>query len=153
MEALEEMKEALDDSENESDLEVEDEDDESGSEDDLGSDLGEEESDMEASDGQESEEETSLADPGSIVWVLWGRRWYPAQVVLMLDVPDSIRNSLRKDDGKSAVVKFYGENTFGRVDVKKIEELGHSNLDLKRSRFPGILEKYHLALYDLKHKN
>ena len=144
------MKEALDDSENESDLEVED--DESGSEDDLGSDLGEEDSDMEESEDQESEVESSLTDPGSIVWVLWGRRWYPAQVVLMLDVPDLIRNSLRKDDGKSAVFKFYGENTFGRVDVKKIEELNHSNLDMKRSRFPGILEKYHLALYDLKHK-
>ena len=107
------MKEALDDSENESDLEVEDEDDESGSEDDLGSDLGEEDSEMEESEDQESEVESSLTDPGSIVWVLWGRRWYPAQVVLMLDVPDSIRNSLRKDDGKSAVVKFIEKTILG----------------------------------------
>ena len=113
MEALEEMKGLLDDSENESDLEVEDEDDESGSEDDLGSDLGEEDSDMEESEDQESEEESSLTDLGSIVWVLWGRRWYPAQAVLMLDVPDSIRNSHRKNDGKSAVVKFIERTILG----------------------------------------
>ena len=72
-------------------------------------------------------------------------------MVLLMDVPDSIKTSLRKDDGRSVVVKFYEENTYGRVDVKKIEELGQSILDLKRSRFPGILQKYHLALADLKY--
>ena len=134
-----------DESEDESEAEIED--DESDSEDDLGSDIGDEETDME-----ESEEEASLSDPGSIVWVLWGRRWYPARVVLLVDVPEFLRNSLRKDDGKSVLVRFYEENTYSRVDVKKIEELGQSNLDLKRCKFQGILEKYQLALADLKYK-
>ena len=110
--------------------------------------LGEEDSDGE---NMEEEEGVSLTDPGTVVWVLWGRRWYPAKVVNLVDIPDSVRTSLRKDDGKSSVVKFYEEDTFARIDAKKIEELGHSSIDLKRSRFPGILQKYHLALSDLKY--
>ena len=36
--------------------------------------------------------------------------------------------------------------------IEKIfEELGQTNLDLKRSRFHGILEKYQVALADLKY--
>ena len=109
--------------------------------------LGEEDSDGEIME----EEAVNLTNPGTVVWVLWGRRWYPAKVVDLMDVPDSLRISIRRDDGKSSVVKFYEEETFARVDVKKIEELGNSNIDLKRSRFPGILQKYHLALSDLKY--
>ena len=90
---------------------------------------------MEEEDGEE--EVVKLTDPGT--------------VVDLIGVPDSLGTSIRRDDGKSSVVKFYEEETFARVDVKKIEELGHSNIDLKRSRFPGILQKYHWDLSDLKY--
>ena len=60
--AVDELRELLDEDDSEDDLEIED--DESESEDDCGSDLGDEESDVDA-----SEEEVSLSDPGSIVWV------------------------------------------------------------------------------------
>ena len=50
------------------------------------------------------------------------------------------------------IVKFYGDNDFSRVDVRKVTVLGQSNLDLKWSRFSGVLEKYNLALADLKYK-
>ena len=96
--------------------------------------------------------ELSLTDPGSIVWVCWRSKWYPAKVVLLAEVPESIRNSLRKDTGRTVVVRFYGDDDFGRVDVKKIDQLGCSNLDLRRSRFPGIILKYNLALADLKYR-
>ena len=67
----------------------------------------------------------------------------------MADVPEPIRSSLRRDSGKSVVVMFYGDEDYGRIDVKKIDQLGVTNLDLKRSRFPGIILKYNLALGDL----
>ena len=97
------------------------------------------------------EEEASITDPGSVVWALWGRKRYPAKVVLAAELPDLVRASLRKDDGKSAVVMFYGDNDYSRVDKKKLTELGVSNMDLKWGRFPGIIEKYNLALADLKY--
>ena len=93
-----------------------------------------------------------LTDPGSIVWVCWGSRWYPAKVVLLAEVPESVRSSLRKDSVRSVVVKFYGDEDFGRVDIKKVEELGMTNLDLRRSRTPGVMLKYNLALADLKYR-
>ena len=68
-------------------------------------------------------------------------------------MPAGIHGSLRKDDGKSMVVKFYGDNDFSRVDVRKVTVLGQSNLDLKWSRFAGVLEKYNLALADVKYNN
>ena len=103
-------------------------------------------------ESEESEEEQSLSDPGSIVWVLWGGRRYPAKVILMSDVPEGLSGSLRKDDGKSVVVQFYGDNDYSRVDFRKMTELGQSNLDLKWSRFSGVMEKYNLALAGLKYK-
>ena len=83
---------------------------------------------------------------------MWGRRRYPAKVILINDVPEGLRDSFRKDKGRTVIVQFYGDNDFSRVDVKKISELGQTSLDLKWSRFPGILEKYNLALVDLKYK-
>ena len=124
------------------------EDNASESEDDQASSSGEEE----AVEDDEEVDELSVTDPGSIVWVCWGSKWYPAKVVLLAEVPESIRNSLRKDTGRSVVVRFYGDDDFGRVDVKKIDQLGYSNLDLRRSRFPGIMLKYNLALADLKYR-
>ena len=91
---------------NEEDLEVEDP--ESDSEDDAGSGAGESDSKSE----EESEEEVSITDPGSVVWALWGRKRYPAKVVLAAELPDLVRAPLRKDDGKSAVVMFYGDNDY-----------------------------------------
>ena len=135
-----------DESDDESGLdsdELEDNDSDSG--DDLASDNtgGEEDSD------EDSEDDVRVTDPGSIVWVCWGSRWYPAKVVLLADVPEPIRSSLRRDSGKSVVVMFYGDDDYGRIDVKKIDQLGATNLDLKRSRFPGIILKYNLASGDL----
>ena len=50
------------------------------------------------------------------------------------------------------IVQFFGEFDYGRVDMKKVTELGQSNQDLRWSRFPGIMEKYNLALADMKFK-
>ena len=150
--SLEEVKAALDSQQDaaeesdDTDLEVEDE--ESESEDDVGSDVQDEESEKD-----ESEDEASRSSPGSVVWVLWGRRWYPAVIVSVSEVPNDILNKLRREDGRSVVVRFYGEDTYSRVDIKNIDELGSTALDLKRSRFTGIIEKYHLALADLKYKD
>ena len=121
-------------------------DSDSGSEDDVWSDSGEEESEEE-----EDDNEPDLSDPGSFVWVLWGGRRYPAKVVLMAEVPADLRKSLRKDDGKSVVVKFYGDDDFSRVDLRKVTVLGQTNLDLRWSRFSGVLEKYNVALADLRY--
>ena len=65
--------------------------------------------------------EVGLTDPGSIVWVCWGSRWYPAKVILLADVPEGIRNSLSRDTGRSVVVRFYGDEDYGRVDAKKMD--------------------------------
>ena len=127
--------------------------------DELDDNASESEDDQASSSGEEDEEESdedstevSMTDPGSIVWECWGSRWYPAKVVLLAEVPEAIRNSLRRDTGRSAVVKFYGDDDYGRVDIKKIDQLGVSNLDLKRSRFPGVMLKYNMALADLKYR-
>ena len=137
----------LDEGEEGSESEEEFVDGDSESEDDIGSEMGEKQTEEE-----ESEDEQSLSDPGSIVWVLWGGRRYPAKVILMSDVPEGLRASMRKDDGRSVIVKFYGDNDFSRVDLRKVTELGQNIIDLKWSRFTGILEKYNLALADLKYK-
>ena len=50
------------------------------------------------------------------------------------------------------MVRFYGDDDHGRVDVRKLDHLGMTNLDLRRSRFPGIMLKYNLALADLKYR-
>ena len=67
-----------------------------------------------------AEEEVSITDPGMVVWALWGRKRYPAKVVLAAELPDLVRASLRKDDGKSAVVMFYGDNDYSQVNKKKL---------------------------------
>ena len=41
----------------------------------------------------------------------------------MTDVPDDVRKYLRKEDGKSIIVKFYGDEDFARVDVRKVSVL------------------------------
>ena len=156
---LERSNEKDDDMEESEDDDVEDlqdeaseiEDNASDSEDDQASSGGEEVSEGQVSD-EEVSDEVGLTDPGSIVWVCWGSRWYPAKVILLADVPEGIRNSLRRDTGRSVVVRFYGDEDYGRVDAKKIDRLGVSNVDLRRSRFPGIMLKYNLALADLKYK-
>ena len=128
------------------DIEGEYEGDDSDTEDDAGSDSGEE-------DEQSSSEsdDASFTDPGSIVWVLWGGRRYPAKVILLSEVPEELRRSLRKEDGKSVIVRFYGDDDYARVDSKKISELGQSTSDLRWSRFSGVLEKYNQALADVQY--
>ena len=86
------------------------------------------------------------------MWVCWGSRWYPAKVVLLAEVPEPVRTSLKKDSGRSFVVKFFGDDDYSRVDIGKIEELGMTSTDLRRSRTPGLLFKYNLALADLKYR-
>ena len=86
------------------------------------------------------------------MWVLWGGRRYPAKVVLVTDVPDDVRKYLRKEDGKSIIVKFYGDEDFARVDVRKASVLGPTTVDLRWSRFSGVLEKYNLALAELQYE-
>ena len=76
--------------------------------------------------------------------------WYPAKVVLLSDVPPGVQAGLRKDDGKSVIVQFYGDLDYSRVGIKKLTELGQSNQDLRWSRFPDILEKCNLTLAGIK---
>ena len=73
-------------------------------------------------------------------------------MALVTDVPDDVRKYLRKDDGKSIICMFYGDEDFARVDVRKVSVLGQTNMDLRWSRFSGVLEKYILALADLQYE-
>ena len=127
------------------------EDNASESEDDQASSSGDEEDGSEENEVDE-DDTVKLTEPGSIVCVCWGSRWYPAKVVLLTEVPEGIRNSLRRATGRSAVVKFYGDDDYGRVDIKNLDQLGVSNIDPRRSRNPGIMLKYNLALADLKYR-
>ena len=115
------------DSEDEIEAEFEESDAESG--DDVASNANVE--DDENSGGSDHEEEQSWCDPGSVVWVLWGRRRYPAKVVLLPDLPTDIRANLRKDDGKSLIVQFFGDLDFSRVNLAKLTELGQTSQDLR----------------------
>ena len=135
-----------DDSEEE--LEAHFEESDAESEDDAASEAPEENS-----GSTSDEEENSLSDPCSVVWVLWGRRRYPAKVVHLPGLPPDVRAGLRRDYEKSAVVQFYGDLDFSRVAVNKVTELGQSNKDLRWSRFPGIMEKYNLALAHIRFKS
>ena len=63
---------------------------------------------------------------------------YPGKVVLLTDLPPDVSAGLRKDDGKSLIVQFYGDLDYASVDEKKVTELGQSKQDLRWSRFPGI---------------
>ena len=74
--------------------------DESDTEDDAGSDTTNDDE-----DSSSGSDETSFT--GSLV--LWGGRRYPAKVALVTDVPDDVRKYLRKEDGKSIIVKAYGD--------------------------------------------
>ena len=134
----------IEDSGGESELE----DNASESKDDLASDSSEHGEDS----GDSEDEEVDLTDPGSVVWVCWGSQWYPAKFVLLAEVPECLKNSLRKASGRSVVVKFFGDEDFARVDIRKIDELGMTNLDLRRSRTPGVMLKYNMALADIKYK-
>ena len=126
-----------------------------GSEDGAGSDL-EEDEEPDQVDGEQSGDEDILEEDnqqthtshGSVVWVLWGGRRYPAKVVSLAEVPETLKGKIRKDDGKSVVVKFYGDDDYSRVAVEKVMKLGQTDLDVKWSRLPGVLRKYELALED-----
>ena len=149
---LQQRRNALDEEESEEDSDGKDtevEDNASETEDDLASDDG---SDEDKNGAAGSEEDEDISEPGSIVWVCWGSRWYPAKVVLLAEVPEPVRRSLKKDTGRSVVVKFFGDNDYSMVDIGKIEELGMTSTDLRRSRTPGLLLKYNLALADLKYR-
>ena len=56
-------------------------------------------------------------------------------MVLLAEIPEAIMNSLKKDTGRSVAVRFYGDDDYARVAVKKVDQLGVTNLDLRRSRF------------------
>ena len=147
---LQQRREALDEDVSDEDSnseETEVEDNASETEDDLASDDC---IDEDRKGVASSEEDDDITEPGSIVWVCWGSRWYPAKVVLLAEVPEPVRKSLRKDTGRSVVVKFFGDEDYSRVDIGKMEELGMTSTDLRRSRSPGIM--YNLALADLKYR-
>ena len=149
---LQQRREALDEDVSDEDSnseETEVEDNASETEDDLASDAC---IDEDRKGVASSEEDDDITEPGSIVWVCWGSRWYPAKVVLLAEVPEPVRRSLRKDTGRSVVVKFFGDEDYSRVDIGKMEELGMTSTDLRRSRSPGIMLKYNLALADLKYR-
>ena len=149
---LQQRREALDEDVSDEDSnseETEVEDNASETEDDLASDDC---IDEDRKGVASSEEDDDITEPGSIVWVCWGSRWYPAKVVLLAEVPEPVRRSLRKGTGRSVVVKFFGDEDYSRVDIGKMEELGMTSTDLRRSRSPGIMLKYNLALADLKYR-
>ena len=77
--AVEYQRECLLGDDSEEELEAHFEESDAESEDDAASEAPEE--DDENSGSTSDEEEDSLSDPGSVVWVLWGRRRYPAKVV------------------------------------------------------------------------
>ena len=85
--ALEYQMECMEEEEEAPEVDFENEDSES--EDDDGSEV------VSSEESEDCDEELDFTDPGSIVWVLWGRRRYPAKVILLSDVPETFRNSFR----------------------------------------------------------
>ena len=131
---------------------------ETGSEDGAGSDLQEDEEqdvvhgervDEEIFDEDVEDIQQNHTDHGSVVWVLWCGRRYPAKVVSLAELPETLMGKIRKDDGKSVIVRFYGDEDYSRVAVQKVSKLGQTELDEKWSRCPGVLRKYELALEDM----
>ena len=72
-------------------------------------------------DGAKDESDSDESDvdaeedygPGDIVWALYGRRWYPGQLVSMSDLPDHVRGSFKNPNSRY-IVKWYGKDQQGR---------------------------------------
>ena len=104
-----------------------------------------------ATDQSDSDESDTEVDedlgPGDIVWALYGRRWYPARLVHLSELPDNVRGSFKNPQGKS-IVKWYGEDRYSLV--RKVDNLAENRLDAKRAgQSKDILQAYNLALEDL----
>ena len=102
---------------------------ENSSDDDLTED---EEDDDEAADEEVESDEEDLFVTGDVVWALFSRQWYCAQVVSLDDVPQELHRQLKNIKEDALIVKFYVCKSFCRVPVTKIEELGETLVDKKR---------------------
>lgn len=102
------------------------------------------------SDSDESEDEVDEdLGPGDIVWALYGRRWYPARIVNISDLPENARGSFKNPRGRN-IVKWYGEDQYSFVT--KVDILAENRIDAQRAgQSKDILEAYNLALEDLNH--
>ena len=86
----ESQRDLLEDSDGEVEAECQESDAES--EDDDASDGPEDDVEVRSSSDSEGEEEVmDLTDPGSVVWVLWVHRRYPAKKILLTDLPPDVR--------------------------------------------------------------
>ena len=107
--------------------------------------------DIGGTDQSDSEESADEAEdevgPGDIVWALYGRRWYPAKLLSVSDLPHNIKGSFRNPRGKF-IVKWFVEDRFSLVN--KVEPLAENRLDAQRAgQSKNILEAYNLALEEL----
>ena len=107
-----------------------------------------------AAENTTSDFDEDSVEIGSVVWVKWGRRFYPARVVLAATVPEQQRSSLSGpgiDNSRLVFVKFYGEESYGRADRLALHPLGTTAQDLRWSRLTGMSERYMQALADQKY--
>ena len=88
---------------------------------------------------------------GQIVWAKYGRKSYPAKIVGKEDVSEKYQKQLFSvnSDGFT-VVHWYGENSYSKIKVSKIQILRESREDSKLADQPDILLKYNMALADLR---
>ena len=116
-----------DDCDEDQDLEVE------SLEENSDEDLSEDEEDENVDEEGDSEsEEEDLFLPGDVVWALFSRQWFCAQVVSLDDVPRELHRQLKNIKEDALIVKFYVCKSFCRVPVTKIENLGETLVDKKR---------------------
>ena len=90
----------------------------------------------EGNTGNESDDESDADDCADeslnivdIVWSNHGRVWYPAVVATLEDIPENIRQYLRRSLVGKRIVRWWSEKNVSALAEKNMESLARNQLD------------------------
>ena len=81
---------------------------------------------------ESSEDVEEEFNPDDVIWAIYSRIWYPAQICSLNDVPSNLQHRFRVQNNK-VIVKWFGENNFSSVNSSQIDVLGENLVDAARA--------------------
>ena len=87
---------------------------------------------------------------GDIVWVKYGRIWYPAQVCTHKKFPEPVLQKLTKNIQGKVFVKWWREDNFSVITESNVEPLAQNKVDERRAtRSAQIAKEHHSTLSEV----
>lgn len=105
------------------------------------------------SDDEGDDDSDEIIQEGSIVWVLYRRKYHPARIISLAEVPNNMKKKLKTSKINQLIIKFYNNmKGYTVVDISKCSLLGSDESEDMEKKNSENCEEYISAFKEYKSK-